>query len=331
MTYAYTGKILNIDLSSGKIEKEELGEDIYKKFLGGYGLGVKIIYDRQPAGTDPLGEESILGFTPGLLTGTKALFSGRYMVAGKSPLTGGWGDANAGGTIGPEIKSAGYDAIFVKGISQEPVYIWINDDKVEIKNANHLWGKSTVETEEQIVNDLKVKGVKVISIGEAGEKLSLISGIVNDKGRIAARSGLGAVMGSKRLKALAINGTQPIPLFDRDLLNKLNKEFSNYMNKGLQTRLLGRLRFGPIIQFMGKVLGRIPFHTKMTPVMMKVILEQYGTAAFTAFYNGSGEAPSKNWKGSAGINFSIPQSSKISDEEVIKYQTKKYHCRSWPC
>ncbi len=330
MANAYTGKILTVDLSSSKKEEEELGEDMYKKFLGGYGLGAKIIYDRLPQGADPLGEESILGFAPGLLTATGALFTGRYMAMGKSPLTGGWGDSNSGGTLAPEIKRAGYDAIFVKGKASGPVYIWIGDGKVEIREAKHLWGKTTEETEDSIAEEIGVKGVKVLSIGEAGEKLSLISGIVNDKGRIAARSGLGAVMGSKQLKAIAVKGKGRIPVSDRDQINALNKSFLNYMNKNVQANLMDKIRLGKITGALGKMLGRSSFHTRMMPPLLKVILDQYGTPGFTAFYCETGESPTKNWKGLGGIDFPLEQSKRISDDEVLKYQVKKFHCSNCP-
>ncbi len=330
MGKAYMGKILNVDLSSGKCTEEELGEEMYKKYLGGYGLGAKIIYDRLPRGADPLGEESILGLAPGLLTGTGALFSGRYMAMGKSPLTGGWGDANSGGTMAPEIKKAGYDAIFIKGIASDPVYIQITDGKVEVREAKNLWGKTTVETEDLIAQDLGIKGIKTLSIGQSGEKISLISGIVNDKGRIAARSGLGAVMGSKKLKAIAVKGNTKVQVHDREQVNKLNKDFLKFLNKSIEASLFDRLKLGGVARFMGKMLGHSSFHTKLMPPLIKSLLDQYGTCGFTSFYCETGESPSKNWKGLAGIDFPLEKSRLISDDEVIKYQVKKFSCSTCP-
>ncbi|MFH1437143.1 MAG: aldehyde ferredoxin oxidoreductase N-terminal domain-containing protein, partial [Pseudomonadota bacterium] len=145
MAGGYMGKILWVDLSKNKIEQQEIGEEVYKKFLGGYGLGAKILFERMKRGTDPLGPGNILGFVPGLLTGTGAVFAGRFMVVAKSPLTGGWGDSNCGGYFGPEVKKAGYDGIFITGKSNKPVYLFIRDGEHEIRDASHLWGKDALE------------------------------------------------------------------------------------------------------------------------------------------------------------------------------------------
>ncbi|MGB5912049.1 MAG: aldehyde ferredoxin oxidoreductase N-terminal domain-containing protein, partial [Promethearchaeia archaeon] len=207
MSYGFFGKVLWVDLSNGKFEEANLPDKLYLHYLGGYGLGCRILYENMKPGIDPLSPESILGFFPGLLTGTTAPLSGRYMVIGKSPLTGTWGDANSGGTFGPGIKKCGYDAILVKGIAQNPVYISNINGNKEISDASDLWGIDFVKAE-QLLKDRYGKSIKVAGIGKAGEKLSKISGIANDKGRIAARSGLGAIMGSKNLKALVLKGNQ---------------------------------------------------------------------------------------------------------------------------
>lgn len=201
------GKILVVDLSNQQYQIEELPEEVYRRYLGGYGLGAYYLYKHIPADCDPLGPDNILGFCPGLLTGSGAGFSGRFAVVAKRPLTGtglrsngkyskgGWGNANAGGIVGPAIKRAGFDAIFFKGQSEKPVYLLITQEGISLEDASLLWGKDTVETEEELMAN-HGKRACVASIGPAGENRSLISGISNDKGRIAARSGLGAVMGS---------------------------------------------------------------------------------------------------------------------------------------
>jgi len=139
MSKGIFNKILWIDLSNDTIEEKELSDEIIRQYIGGYGLAAKLIYDNMPAKADPLGPEAILGFFPGLLTGTGAPFSGRFMVAGKSPLTGGWGDANCGGYFGPEIKKCGYDVILIKGIASSPKYITIIDGQKQINDASDLW------------------------------------------------------------------------------------------------------------------------------------------------------------------------------------------------
>ena len=148
--YGYMGKILWIDLTKGKIKEEAISDEYYEKFLTGYGLGAKIIFDHQNPGADPLGPDNIFSIMSGLLTGTGALMNGRWMVAGKSPLTGTWGDANCGGYLAPEIKKTGYDGFFFTGISPEPVYLLIDNDKKELISASDIWGKDTTYTDDYL-------------------------------------------------------------------------------------------------------------------------------------------------------------------------------------
>ena len=206
MPNGYTGKILFVDLTTGKIKEESPPESLYRDFIGGTGLGIRILYERMKPKADPLGPGNILGFVTGPLTATTTPGSGRYMVVTKSPLTGAWAEANAGGFWGPELKWAGYDGIFISGASRKPVYLLLSGGKAEIKDASHLWGKDTNETDDILQQELGKPQARVACIGPAGEACSLISGIVNEKGRIAARSGVGAVMGSKKLKAVVVRG-----------------------------------------------------------------------------------------------------------------------------
>ena len=180
-----------------------------EQYLSGTGLASYILYQRIPAGADPLGPNNILGFVSGLLTATGSLFSGRWMVAVKSPLTGGWGDANCGGNFSPAIKRCGFDGIFFTGVSEKPVYLHVRHDGARLCDATDLWGKDAVETEAALIQ-APGNRARVACIGPAGEKLSLISGICNDRGRIAARSGLGAVMGSKKFKAVVLTGRRRV-------------------------------------------------------------------------------------------------------------------------
>lgn len=193
MTTAYTGKVLVVDLTLAKVKEEQLKEELYRDFIGGVGLGVRLLYERQPGKVDPLGEENILGFMPGLLGGTAVPGSSRLTVVSKSPLTGGWGDASMGGYIAPEIKQAGYDGILVQGISPRPVYLLLYQGKAELRDAFHLWGRDTIETQEILRKEIGDRRLRVICIGPAGEAQSLISAIMSEgrEGRAAARSGLG--------------------------------------------------------------------------------------------------------------------------------------------
>lgn len=286
-----TAKVLFVDLSNGKMKDELFGEEILRKFLGGYGLAAKIMYDRQKPGIDPLGPENMLGFFTGPLTGTPAIIGSRYVVVGKSPLTDTWGDANSGGYFGPALKFAGYDGVFFTGISKKPVYLFVDAGKPELIDAGWLWGKDCCETEDMLREKYGAK-TNVACIGPSGEKLSLISCVINDKGRAAGRSGLGAVMGSKKLKAIAVRGNIKVPLADEEKARQLRRDWAKKVNVGFAETL-----------------------------------KEHGTAGITAGSSESGDSPAKNW-GDAGSE-AFPNSDAISDDAVIKYQLRKWPC--WQC
>src|SRR5271157_4297341 len=201
MSGGYMGKILFVDLTTTAIKEEVLEEKMCHDFIGGYGIGARILYSRQKAGVDPLGPENSLGLISGPLTGTPVPTGARYTVVAKSPLTGGWGDANSGGDFGPYLKFAGFDAVFFTGISPKPVYLLIDNGKAQLKDAANLWGKDSYETEDSLMAEYG-KQSRVACIGQAGEKLSFVSSVMTDRGSAAGRSGIGAVMGSKKLKAV---------------------------------------------------------------------------------------------------------------------------------
>ncbi len=320
----YMGKYVIIDLSTGKSEVVSPGDEFYKKYLSGYGLGAAVITERQKAGIDPLSPGAHIGFCSGILTGTGAYFSGRFMVVGKSPLTGGWGDSNSGGFFSVEIKRAGYDAVFVTGKAKNPVYIYIKDGKVEIRDAKKIWGKDTVETEELIRAEVNEKRAQVACIGKAGEKLSLISGIVTDAGRIAARSGLGAVMGSKNLKALAVKGSMKVPAADPDRMRALNKKFLKafkFVNP-MDTITVA------IINYVSQVIARTGISVPSQPSTVREIYKKYGTSGLTVYSALTGDSPIKNWSGVGYVDY--PGAYKLSDESIVAHQSKKYGCQSCP-
>ena len=165
MAGGYTGKIAFVDLTTSEIRSQKIDEAFIRKYLGGYGLGVRIMFENQKKGADPLGPENMLGFTAGTLTGTKTPASGRYMAVSKSPLTGGWGDANSGGYFGSELKAAGWDAIFVSGVAPSARYIMISNDRIEVRDAAHLWGKDTIETESILQKELGESKLRVAPSG----------------------------------------------------------------------------------------------------------------------------------------------------------------------
>lgn len=216
----WTGKFLRVDLSNERFEVEDLDQDLAKDYIGGRGLGSKMLYDEIDPAVDPLSPDNKLIFATGPLTGTGAIAGSRYMVVTKSPLTGCIASSNSGGYFGPELKYAGYDMIIFEGRAARPVYLFISDDTVELRPAEDLWGMTTHATEDAIRSQIgkpwKGDQFRIASIGPAGEKLSRAACIINDKARAAGRSGVGAVMGSKNLKALAVKGSKGVTVTDRD-------------------------------------------------------------------------------------------------------------------
>jgi aldehyde:ferredoxin oxidoreductase len=290
MAHGFMGKMLWVDLSKKEIKDEVLDENLGHQFLGGYGLGARILFSRQKPGVDPLGPDNTLGFVTGVLTGTDAMGGSRYVIVGKSPLTGGWGDANCGGNVGPYLKFAGYDAVFFTGISAKPVYLYIDNGKAELRDASQLWGKDTFETEDILRGELG-KDVEVACIGPFGEKVSLIAAVMCNKGRAAARSGMAAVMGSKKLKAIALKGSMKIPVADEKKAKEMRKKHLANM--------------GPRAEFM-RNFG--------TPLLFNDSCE-------------SDDAPCKNWAGAAVVDF--PEYNNLSGEAVIAQQERRYGC--WRC
>jgi aldehyde:ferredoxin oxidoreductase len=208
----YMGKILEIDLGSSTATQRDLGDDLPRRFMGGRGFGAKILYDGLAPGTDALSPDNLMVLATGPLTGTTAPGSKLEIIA-KSPLTGGYADSAVGGHIGPEIKYAGHDAIVIKGKCRQPTYLWINNDRVEFRDASHLWGKGCVETEQSLKREFGQKA-QILCIGPAGEHLVKIACITHASGRQAGRCGMGAVMGSKNLKAIVVRGDRGIRLAD---------------------------------------------------------------------------------------------------------------------
>lgn len=226
MPNGYTGKIIRVDLSAKTISVEEPEEDFYRSYVGGRGLISYFLHREVKAGADPLGPDNKLIFATGVLTGVPIAGSGRHSVGAKSPLTNGYGDAEAGGYWGAELKHAGYDAIIVEGKSDTPVYLWIEDGKAEIKNASHLWGKTIGECQSIIRQELGDKSIRVAQIGIAGENQVRYACVINDLSHAAGRAGIGAVMGSKNLKAVAVRGHQKVALANPGAVTSIIKWFN---------------------------------------------------------------------------------------------------------
>ena len=288
----YAGRWLNVDLSRGKLTDEPLDEPLMRAFIGGYGLGAKLLYEMIPRGADPLGPENVLGLVTGPLTGTPALMSTRYTTVGKSPLTGGWGDANSGGEFAPALKFSGYDAVFFSGISPQPVYLLIDNGNAQLLPASDLWGLDAVQTEE-ILRARHGADARVACIGPAGERLARIACIMNDKGRAAGRSGLGAVMGSKRIKAVVARGDMVPAVAQPDRMKELRKKY------------LAPFRADPNAE----------------------IMRTFGTPGYMATLLQMGRSPIKNWRGNYPMDFPHPET--LDGPAVMAYTYRKYSC--WHC
>jgi aldehyde:ferredoxin oxidoreductase len=255
------GKILRVDLSSRTIKEEPLDVEAARLFLGGAGLGAKIIHDEVAGDTDPLGPDNKLLFMTGPLTGTLFPTTTRYEVCTKSPLTNMWLAASSAGWWARDFKLAGYDGLIVEGKADSPVYLWIKDGKAEIRDAGALWGLDSDQTQEAIRAELGDKGIKVSCIGQAGEKQILLACVMNDEQRAAGRGGAGAVMGSKNLKAVAVRGTGKVQVADEAALKQAAKN-------------------------VREAIKHHPVVSQFTP---------YGTAGLLEHSWVSGDTPNKNW------------------------------------
>jgi aldehyde:ferredoxin oxidoreductase len=236
--YGWAGQRLRVDLTTGEIMKEPLSYEYRRKWIGGRGFNSEVIYNEVPANMDPFDPRARVCFGVGPVSGSAAPSTGRVTVTCKSPLTGGFGDSNMGGHWGAEVKYAGYDQIIVQGRAKHPVYIWIDDDKVEIRDARHLWGKFPRDADPMIKQELGDEDIHIMMIGPAGENMVRFANTFNDVWRAAGRTGTGGVIGSKNLKAIATRGSGTVKIADpkkmMDVCNRLRQAFkSDVMKEGL--------------------------------------------------------------------------------------------------
>ncbi len=286
------GKFLRVNLTDGTIKEEKISDEVLKMFIGGRGLGVKILYDELKPGVDPLSPENKIVILTGPLTGTAAPSSGRWCSVTKSPLTGTIHDSHSGGYFGPELKFAGFDGVIIEGASEKPVYLWIHDGEAELRDASHLWGKDTHDTTDMICKELGDEKIKVACIGPAGENLVKIACIINDKHRAAGRGGHGAVLGSKKLKAIAVRGTQRVPITSEEAFREAVR------------RALDKIKESAV--------------TSQS-------LPAYGTAVLVNIINEQGLFPTRNFQ--TGV---FPTASRISGETMAEtILVKKKPC--WGC
>lgn len=242
MPYGWVGQLLRVNLSEGSIKKEPLNLEWARQYIGGRGLGTRYLYEEIDPGCDPLGPKNKVIFATGPLTGTFAPTGGRYMVICKGPLTDAVACSNSGGYWGPELKFAGYDMVILEGRAPKPVYLWVYNDQVEIRDAAHVWGKTTEETEDILRAETDPQA-RISGIGPAGENLNRVACVINDKSRAAGRSGVGAAVGSKNLKAIVVRGTGAVqvadPLKFSELVFQSMKEINESPTTSVALRGLG--------------------------------------------------------------------------------------------
>lgn len=294
--YGWAGAILRVDLTAGKVEKEELSPEFAKSFLGGSGFNAATLFDSVKKGVDALSSENILMFSAGPLVGTIAPSCSRLAVTAKSPLTDIFGDSSMGGHFSAELKHAGYDQIVCHGKSNKPVYLYVDDDVVELRDASHLWGKSTLETAWLIRQELGDPEIRVASIGQAGENLVRYAGVLDFK-HAAGRCGMGAVMGSKNLKALAVRGT-------KDIFIAKPQEFYQACREAYET-----------------IRERVEAGRNLQPM-----LPSYGTAHLAKEIPPSGSIFTRNFKGQVWLDVEDVGPEKLKKE----YSPTQRACFSCP-
>jgi aldehyde:ferredoxin oxidoreductase len=263
MPYGYNGKILRVDLTSRTMTVEEPGEIVYRTYLGGGGLASYYLLRELKPGIDPLSADNILVFASSVISGVPIAGMVRFTVAAKSPLTGAYGEAEAGGFWGPELKFSGFDAVIINGKAEKPCYLWINDGKVEIRSAEKIWGLETGPAQEMIRDELKEKRARVALIGPAGENLVRYACVVNELKHINGRTGMGAVMGSKNLKAVAVRGTNKMEIHDPEKFRELSRNLTELIGQHGPSKVLRKLGTSQFVMSLN-TQGILPTHNFRT-------------------------------------------------------------------
>jgi aldehyde:ferredoxin oxidoreductase len=290
MPYGYNGKILHVDLTTGKLEVEEPGEAFFRRYMGGSALGMHYALKLIPRGAEPLGPDNVLILSLGVTTGAAISGQSRVTATAKSPLSGAIGDAQAGGFWPAEAKGAGFDAYVIKGQSEKPVYLWVQDGQAELRDASHLWGKVTGEVEAAIQEELGDPKIEVLQVGPAGEGGVRFACIINMSNRANGRTGMGAVMGSKKLKAIAVRGQERPEIADRETLTDL-------------------ARWG----------------AKNFPDSDVYDMGVHGTADVLAYQNEDGGLPTRNWSSGVFEGWE-PISGNVMSDTILKKRDTCYAC-----
>jgi len=249
--------ILKINLTTGETEEFTIPEKWVKDFLGGASLAARILYEYLTPELDPFSPEAPLLFLTGPMTGTSGPTMGRFVICGKSPATGLWAESNIGGHWGHELRKTGYDGLWITGRASEPIYLWLNGNQLEVRDGAHLWGQNTYTTQDKIKEEVGVKAARVCTIGPAGEKQVMFASIMCDHGRMAGRTGMGAVMGAKNLKAIAVHGENEIPVFNLSKYKSLRSEANRKLRDDNEAKIAREVGTAGVANY-AEYLGALP-------------------------------------------------------------------------
>ncbi|MEZ4361423.1 MAG: aldehyde ferredoxin oxidoreductase family protein [Kofleriaceae bacterium] len=334
-SFGTCGKVLHVELGERRHWVEELDPQVYRQFLGGYGLGAWLMWKHFPAKTDALDPAACFAICSGLLTGLRTPFSGRIQIVGKSPLTGTWADSNSGGSVASHLRHAGYDALVVRGKAAAPTLLVIRDGEVAFEDAGDLWGQEIPPTFDALKARFGGKrDVGVSAIGPAGEQQARIASVMNDRYHAFGRQGFGAIYGSKNLKAIVVAGSGEVAVAKPAELKALSKRITDEYKRDLS--LIAR-----IMVFMAKPKGWLGWmyrlmtrlHSKIVAptASMRQLWSQRGTTAAVAISIENGDAPIKNWLGTGARDFPLAKKAmKLDGSEVDKYVSKKLSCGDCP-
>ncbi len=330
------GQVLVVDLSTQTSTTEAVPEDVYRKLLGGYGLGAYLMMKHFPAGTDALAPEAAFAIVSGLLTGVKTPFSGRIQIVGKSPLTGTWADSNSGGSVASHLRNSGYDALVVKGRAAEPTLLVLTEGEVRFEPAGELWGREIPEVFDEMQARFGTRNtVGVSAIGPAGEGMARIASVMNDRYHAFGRQGFGAIYGSKNLKAVVVGSSeQPVPIHDEGTF----RSHCDAVTKEYRSSISPLMRFvvwaAKPKRYMGKMyqmFAKRGMKIESPQPAMRQLWSDRGTTAAVALSVENGDGPVKNWKGVGSRDFPLSKNGwKLDGAQVDQIITKKLSCGDCP-
>lgn len=334
-TFGFHGRVLFVDLGTQTSRVEHIDADVYRKFLGGYGLGAYLMWKHFPAKADALSPEACFAICSGLLTGTHTPFSGRIQICGKSPLTGTWADSNSGGSVAIHLRKAGFDALVVSGKAQEPTVLVVHDDEVKFDSAKGLWGEQIPEAFNQLTDKYGGKTkVGVSAVGPAGERQARIASVMNDRYHAFGRQGFGAIYGSKNLKAIVVSGTGSVPIKEEKEFKAICKAINSEYKRDVGWLMRIVVFFSTPKGYMGfvyRLFRKLGLKIAAPVPAMRQLWTARGTTAAVSLSVENGDAPVKNWKGVGSRDFPLASKAmKLDGAEVDKMITKKLSCGDCP-